>query len=243
MALFKESGYYAPLVDSVHKIYSVKDKDVLEFGSGIGTCCKEFLNFGAKNVYGYEISQSSLMEAQKLYGSEQKIEFIEADFCKGGFSHPAVDIVFSHSVLQYVDNLEVTAKCSFDVLKPGGYTFATAPVTLVRTYPLILMQNINMFLLPKFVKQNLYRLVGLYVKTKSILTGAQSKKECQSFLQKDILESNAYYLNVPAIRFIYKKDLLKAYESAGFIDIKIVRAPLLHKSNPHYMVIAQKPEE
>ena len=107
---------------------------VLDLACGSGRFTQCFLDWGAEKVVGVDISSAMLQQARRLYGSESKINYIEADCSEPvAYDGGPFDLVFASWLLNYAATKEEMVKMYQTIalnLKDGGRFIAvTVPPT------------------------------------------------------------------------------------------------------------------
>ena len=101
----------------------INPKKILELGCGEGSLTYEIKVITDAQVYGLDISSSSIKLAKK-----KGIIARKADLNKGiPFKDNVFDLVFSNQVIEHIYNTDVFLKESFRVLKKGGYFIVITP--------------------------------------------------------------------------------------------------------------------
>lgn len=105
--------------------YKFLNKDILEFGCGIGRMSKYLRKF-FKEYYACDISQRMLNVAKNRAGASA---YIKTDGTKIDLPDNSVDIVFTFTVLMHnrKDSVPIILKELRRVLKPGGYLYFQLP--------------------------------------------------------------------------------------------------------------------
>lgn len=94
-------------------------KSVLDLGCGFGEHCKRFVEIGAKNVVGIDISKK-MLEVAKSENADSKISYINMPI-EGIFNlQEKFDVVVSSLALHYVKDFSAVAKNVFNLLVDGG---------------------------------------------------------------------------------------------------------------------------
>lgn len=113
-------------LDMVTKLVDLKDKKILDLGTGEGVWLVEFAKFTSpENVYGSEYDKE-LSDALKQDDSEvikagiPKENIVNCPGEKLKFEDNFFDIVFQNEVLEHVQDDVQTLRESLRVLKPGG---------------------------------------------------------------------------------------------------------------------------
>lgn len=98
-------------------------KKILELGCGEGSLAYEIKVIIDAQVYGLDISSSSIKLAKK-----KGIIARKADINKGiPFKDNTFDLVFSNQVIEHIYNTDIFLKESIRVLKKGGYFIVITP--------------------------------------------------------------------------------------------------------------------
>lgn len=97
---------------------NIKDKLILEAGSGAGRFTEILLKYGAVV---HSIDYSSAVEANALNnGNHSKLVLAQADIRKIPFPKASYDYVLCLGVLQHTPSPEQSIKCLWDMVRPGG---------------------------------------------------------------------------------------------------------------------------
>lgn len=114
-----------PLTDAI------RDKHVLDFGSGYGGKTVEYkVRYGARRVCGVE-PYAAMVEQSRRYSEARGVDGVEFEVCQQmAIPHPdqSFDIVLSHDVLEHVDDPRVSVAEIHRVLRPGGLSVNLFPV-------------------------------------------------------------------------------------------------------------------
>jgi SAM-dependent methyltransferase len=114
---------------------AVQGRRVLEVGCGEGWDCRRFLEWGAAQVHGIEVSSAMLAAARRHEGPG--LEFFEHDLHQ---PHPwphTYDLIFGRSVLHHLDYRPILEKLYSQNLVPGGQMIFVEPLgegLLMRLY-------------------------------------------------------------------------------------------------------------
>lgn len=151
-------------LEMVRKYIPLEGKKILDVGCGVGTYLQAFKRFG-DDLYGVEIDAKRAAKAKKItpnisVASAENLPFPEATF----------DIVFSHEVLEHLEDDRKAVEEAVRVLKPGGhlvlfvpnrlFPFETHGFYLGRRYLFGNIPFINY--LPNFLRNKLAPHVGVY---------------------------------------------------------------------------------
>jgi len=110
---------------------AIRNKDVLDFGSGYGGKTVEYrVRCGARSVCGVE-PFDSMVERSRQYAQARHVDAVEFKTC--GQRHipsadGSFDIVLSHDVLEHVEDPRVSVAEIRRVLRPGGLSVNLFPV-------------------------------------------------------------------------------------------------------------------
>lgn len=108
--------------DDLNLIPEIKGKTFLEIGCGSGRSIKYLIDRGAKKVYGIDLSQKQIKEAEK-HNKEAiengTVKLIQAPM-EEKLDLESVDVVFSVYAIGWTQNPEKTFANIFSYLKPGG---------------------------------------------------------------------------------------------------------------------------
>ncbi len=97
---------------------SLKDKKVLEAGSGAGRFTEVLLKYGAV-VHSFDYSNAVEANA-KNNGDYENLVLAQADIRKIPFPKASYDYVICLGVLQHTPNPEESIKCLWEMVRPGG---------------------------------------------------------------------------------------------------------------------------
>lgn len=97
----------------------LKDKNILEVGSGAGRFTQVMLNETLANIYSVDFSNA--VEANyRNNGSNERLKIIQASIYELPFEKKQFDYVLCLGVLQHTPDFEASIKCLCDMVKPGG---------------------------------------------------------------------------------------------------------------------------
>lgn len=102
----------------------VKQKVILDIGTGTGRAINSLLNYNTKKIYALDQSQAMLHLLSKIYTEEIKkgrVESINASSQRIPLSSNSVDLITAFHLLKHLPNIEPTLREINKVLKPGGY--------------------------------------------------------------------------------------------------------------------------
>ena len=94
-------------------------KKVLDLGCGFGEHCKMFLDNGAKNVVGIDISKK-MLEVAKKTNSDPKIEYINMPIEDIDKLNETFDVVVSSLAFHYVEKFDHVVKTIYNLLDENG---------------------------------------------------------------------------------------------------------------------------
>ncbi len=94
-------------------------KSALDLGCGYGHNCIDFVNRGAVNVVGIDISEKMLKVAESE-STHEKIRYINMSMTDIGNLNEKFDFIYSSLAFHYVKDFEAFAKEMYAVLNVGG---------------------------------------------------------------------------------------------------------------------------
>lgn len=97
----------------------LKDKKVLDLGCGFGEHCKRFIDCGAKNVVGIDISEK-MLDIAKNENSDPNIVYINMSMEKIVELNEKFDVVVSSLALHYVEDFEELVNDIYNILYTEG---------------------------------------------------------------------------------------------------------------------------
>lgn len=97
----------------------LKGKRVLDLGCGFGEHCKLFVDYGAENVVGVDIS-SKMLEIAKRENSDPKIVYHHMPMEDIAQLHDSFDVVVSSLALHYVEDFVGVVQNIYSLLKTDG---------------------------------------------------------------------------------------------------------------------------
>mgnify|MGYP003826746593 CR=1 FL=1 len=103
----------------------VRDKYILDAGSGSGWSESKFVDAGAKKIDAFDIDEESVK-----FGNSLKLEgvtYAKKDFNESDFGDNIYDTVISVEVIEHLTNAEYYFKNLVRALKPNGILFLTTP--------------------------------------------------------------------------------------------------------------------
>ncbi len=100
-------------------IPDLSGKSVLDLGCGYGHNCIDFINRGAMNVVGIDISEKMLSVANRE-SAHEKIRYINMSMTDIGKLNEKFDFIYSSLAFHYVKDFEAFAKEMYSVLNVGG---------------------------------------------------------------------------------------------------------------------------
>jgi ubiquinone/menaquinone biosynthesis C-methylase UbiE len=121
---YPETSDYGILSEEVDKKFGIRDKSILEIGSGPGNLCAELLAKGAKLVTGVDAAETMVEYAVKKYQSHQgHMRFIDSSVYELPFAPHQFDIVVSQNTWhQFYHPFEALQEAIW-VTSPGGVVY------------------------------------------------------------------------------------------------------------------------
>lgn len=112
---------------------NLKDKTILDLGCGFGEACVEYINLGAKNVIGIDISKR-MLEVANLFNKDDKIEYINMPIEDINKLDLKFDIICSSLVLHYISDYKGLVNKIYNTLNKDGYFIFSIEHPLGSTY-------------------------------------------------------------------------------------------------------------
>lgn len=100
--------------------------DILDFGCGSGDIARHLGGFGHR-VTGYDLSAAMIAEARRVDRDGRVQWFAAAEAEPFAFAKGSFDAVVASSVLEYVPDIDATLARLSELLRPGGWLFASVP--------------------------------------------------------------------------------------------------------------------
>jgi ubiquinone/menaquinone biosynthesis C-methylase UbiE len=104
----------------------VRDKDVLDCGSGTGYGSAYLAQQGARSVTGIDYSREAVAFARKRY-SDKLLRFVEMDAQQMSLPDASFDFVFSSENLEHLPDPRANVSEIRRVLRPGGVALIATP--------------------------------------------------------------------------------------------------------------------
>ena len=118
----EENRFEIQLYDHVANLQGVKDKNVLEIGSGRGGGAAYLAEYLAPNsVLGLDLSPKAIEFCQKTYTHLENLKFIEGDAMNLPFEDEKFDVVMNVESSHCYPSMEKFSAEAERVLKPGGW--------------------------------------------------------------------------------------------------------------------------
>jgi len=210
---------------------SIKDKVVLEVGSGSGRILRMLSRFSPRELIGVEPSKGGLNRI--LQNTSDLKNLTVLNVAGAEFKTTNVDIIFSLGVIHHIKNPKETLVNIYDSLKPGGqFVCWVYGMENNRTYVLgrILISPITRLMSDKYLDkfcEVLQRIIVTY--------GALSEKYFSSrlpmseYIQKVFTPCGAAerkyivfdQLNPAYAKYYTKKGIKLELENAGFVDVRL----------------------
>lgn len=97
----------------------LNNKSVLDLGCGYGHNCMEFINKGAKNAVGIDISEK-MLEIAKNENGHEKIKYLNMSMTDIDTLNEKFDLIYSSLAFHYIEDFENFAKKMYSALNDGG---------------------------------------------------------------------------------------------------------------------------
>ena len=98
----------------------VKDKKIIELGSGLGHYSASLVELGAHSVHGVEIQSKKVLFAQENNAGCENLSFVQGDITNLAEGDHEFDLAFSHTVFEHVSDVPAALKELHRVLKTDG---------------------------------------------------------------------------------------------------------------------------
>ena len=119
-----------------------KDKNILDYGCGIGLNTEKYLKYSPKKITGVDISEVSLKKARKRFKVNENVEF-KQDNCENlSLKNESFELIYGSGVLHHL-KLDLAVKEIARVLKKDGKIIFVEPLG---TNPII---NLYRWMTPK----------------------------------------------------------------------------------------------
>ena len=119
-----------------------KDKNILDYGCGIGLNTEKYLKYSPKKITGVDISEVSLKKARKRFKENENVEF-KQDNCENlSLKNESFELIYGSGVLHHL-KLDLAVKEIARVLKKDGKIIFVEPLG---TNPII---NLYRWMTPK----------------------------------------------------------------------------------------------
>ena len=119
-----------------------KDKNILDYGCGIGLNTEKYLKYSPKKITGVDISEISLQKARKRFKVNENVEF-KQDNCENlSLENESFELIYGSGVLHHL-KLDLAVKEIARVLKKDGKIIFVEPLG---TNPII---NLYRWMTPK----------------------------------------------------------------------------------------------
>jgi len=108
--------------------YNIKDKKVLDIGCGYGWCELNFLDRGASELVGMELTESDLVTIRENI-NDTRLTLVTGSAIEIPLTAQSVDTVVSWEVIEHIPKNTEAKMFSevFRVLKPGGVFYLSTP--------------------------------------------------------------------------------------------------------------------
>jgi ubiquinone/menaquinone biosynthesis C-methylase UbiE len=231
-ALHHNQGHFDPLIELLAHKFDLKDKRILEFGCGTGDFLLGLTDSQAATLIGVDISLISIQEArEKLPSENSRITFERVNLLNEIRYDGTQDILISHSVIQYLTDLNSAFERFFTTLSSGGAIFMT--ILQKSPWPISLFQWFGFYCFPRSIKERLHLIFQIPWIGKKLLGGERDK---------NTLAGESRYLGIPVVQNQTAQSLLKMMERVGFVEMEVCNAPSFSRlSAPYLLITARKP--
>jgi SAM-dependent methyltransferase len=116
--------------DEIENFFEPDAKVALDYGCGVGPLLLRLLQVESRHVWGFDISEVRIREAQELVeaqGYADRASLLVADAHKTPFENCAFDLVVGNAILHHLD-LNSALQEIQRILKPGGTAVFSEPL-------------------------------------------------------------------------------------------------------------------
>lgn len=125
--LYPNDCYYAHLSIYYFALKYIKNKTVLDAGSGSGYGADYLVKNGAKSVIGIDISDDAINFCQNYFKSDN-LQYKQMDLQNiTGFTPHNFDVIFSSNALEHVPEVNKFFKSAWELLKNNGTLIIAVP--------------------------------------------------------------------------------------------------------------------
>lgn len=241
-SLAHEPGYYDKIADFYINTINFEGSYFLDYGCGDGEL--SFLIRSRVDCAGLGVDLSPVaIERAQSRPSPGSLQFEVMDLALDEYDGVQPEIIFSHSVFQYIQEPEKILRKFYKILPGGGNLILSVP-SLKPHHPINLLQWVQFLLLPDFLKKLYPKLMRLYCQLKLLVCEDQEKKEeIRNFLKEEVLNSKSRYLAIPPTHLMKEEQWKLLLEEIGFNYVSSRKVPTLNKNNPHFAILARKPQD
>lgn len=93
---------------------------ILDMGCGAGSACLKYIEQGASQVVGTDISEK-MLELAKIQSKHEKIQYYHMDMCDIKTLNQRFDVIVSSLAVHYVADFKKLLSAVFESLNNGGY--------------------------------------------------------------------------------------------------------------------------
>ena len=118
------------IVFAFEPFFDLKNKLVMDIGSGMGGKLPFFIQCGAKKVIGIDVDINKTIVAHEHIITDKHadtIQILAADAATLPFANDLFDAIISINTFEHVSNVDLCLKESYRVLKPGGQAYIFLP--------------------------------------------------------------------------------------------------------------------
>ena len=114
---------YPYLIQDLKNYYKKEfdNKIIVELGTGPGHVINEILKENFLKVYGIDISLRMLIKTNERYGSNNKLQLINANVESIPLKDSSIDLIISRGSIFFWKNLEKALNETYRILKPNGF--------------------------------------------------------------------------------------------------------------------------
>ena len=114
---------YPYLIQDLKNYYKKEfdNKIIVELGTGPGHVINEILKENFLKVYGIDISLRMLLKTNDRYGSNNKLQLLNANVESIPLKDSSIDLIISRGSIFFWKNIEKALNETYRILKPDGF--------------------------------------------------------------------------------------------------------------------------
>ena len=190
-------------------IKEITNKDILDFGCGIGQATYIFHQYAPSKVTGIDIGENNIKICNSKKESNEKIEFIMADLNSYDLGSNKYDLIWTDTTIEFLQKELDKISADFKkCLKPNGILYMSFTKKTLGNILLYFILSILKYILPIKFRKILYYIILIRYYFYSMF----SKKK----INKENIRNKVEYLFVPYIKLISEKEIIESLENNNF---------------------------